>query len=166
MVIVVRAPEKSSYGDRLLSTLGIHSVFLAGCANTEWRKEFLTYFDEKNHILFYDPKRDNWDVNNKEFMEQQIFWEFTNLRKSNVVVFWFNGGSVCPITLLEYGLWGLSKGTPVVIGVSSDYEKKDDIYLQTRLARPDIRIVDNLYELSYELKSKLDEMRKYDKRRG
>lgn len=148
---VVIAPEQD---DNLPS---LPRIFLAGCANTDWRKEFVEYFED-NSVVFLDPKRNNWDGLNDDALNEQITWEFVNLRRSDVVVYWFNKGSVCPITLLEYGMWGLSKGTPIVVGVTNDYEKRKDVLLQTKLARPDVRIVNDLYELSYETKSKLDEI--------
>lgn len=142
MVYIVKASEQ----DENLTTLT--RIFLAGCVNTDWRKEFVKYFEDMN-VIFYDPKRDDWDNIN---IEEQIKWEYDRLKYSDIIVYWFNEGSVCPITLLEYGMWGLSRGTPIAVGSTIDYEKRNDLTLQTKLARPDTRIVDNLYELSYETK--------------
>jgi len=149
---VVLAPRiDSEHPDKL-------RIFLAGCANTDWRKEFVKYFDEDDDVVFLDPKREDWDLMNKSMMEEQVTWEFVKQKNADIMVFYYNAGSVCPITLLEFGLWGLSKGTPMVVGVTSDYEKHDDIILQTKLARPETRIVESLYELSYETKSKIDKL--------
>ena len=134
-------------------------IFLAGCANTDWRKEFVKHFTNDD-IVFLDPKRDDWDLMNKNHMKEQIIWEFVKQRNADIMVFFYNAGSVCPITLLEYGLWGLSKGTPMVVGVTADYEKHDDIIIQTSLARPETNVVSNLEELAYELKGKIDELGK------
>lgn len=138
-------------------SLSLSRVFLAGCANTDWRKDFVQYFSHLQ-VVMLDPKRDDWNLMDKSKMKEQVTWEYNNLRKADIIVYFFNAGSVCPITLLEYGMWGLSKGTPIIVGVTSDYEKRDDVILQTKLARPDIRVVNDLYELSYETKSKLDEL--------
>lgn len=131
---VVKAPDK----DHSVET-DIPRLFLAGCANTNWRKSF-TESLEGMDVIVYDPKRDNWDDMTDKDSFEQIKWEFENLRKSDIIVFWFNKGSVCPITLLEYGMWGLSKGTPIVVYIENGYEKEKDIILQTLLARPDIHI--------------------------
>lgn len=149
MAIVVQAPCDNRYvGDEYR----MHpKVFLAGCANTDWRKEFVQYF-KQTPCVFYDPKRDHWDIHDPKFADEQIRWEYKNLREADIIVYWFNAGSVCPITLLEYGMWGLAKGTIIVVGVTDDYEKRNDIYIQTKLARPDIGIVNNLEALSFELK--------------
>lgn len=133
-------------------------VFLAGCANTDWRKDFVKYFEDYE-VVFLDPKRDNWDELDSHIISKQIEWEYKHLKNADIIIYWFTGGGVCPITLLEYGMWGLSKGTPIIVGVVKEYEKRNDIIKQTKLARPDVRIVNDLYELSYETKSKLDEIK-------
>lgn len=132
-------------------------IFLAGCANTEWRKEFVEYFKDKDVIL-YDPKRSDWNLMDKSATIEQITWEYQHLNNADIIVFWFNGGSVCPITLLEFGEWGLARGTPMTVGVSNDYEKRTDIYVQTILAKPTTRIVDSIEELVYETKAILDKI--------
>jgi len=67
---------------------------------------------------------------------------------------------MCPITLLEYGEWALGRGTMMCVGVADDYDKRNDVYVQTKLARPDINVVDNLEALMFEL---IDLVDKYHK---
>jgi len=151
---LLMAPDETMVPDSMAK------IFLAGCANTDWRKEFVKYF-EGSDVTIYDPKRDNWDDMTVADSIEQVSWEYDKLRQSHVIVFLFNSGSVCPITLLEYGMWGLSRGTPIAVCIMENYEKTKDIEIQTKLARPDVRITRDLYELSYETKRKLERIKQW-----
>ena len=133
---VIQAPNKNT----IEIAKGVPKVFLAGCANTDWRKEFVTKFEDK-FVVFFDPKRDDWNLMDASKTLEQITWEFKHLRDADIIVYHFNAGSVCPITLLEYGFWGLAYGRPIVVYVSDEYEKRRDIIIQTALARSDVKII-------------------------
>ena len=150
-MITYQAPKK-----QIMTGSSLPNVFLAGCANTEWRKDFVKHFD-KYDGTFYDPKRDDWSKMSRDDLWNQVRWEYERLRLSDIIVYHFNVGSVCPITLLEYGTWGLSKGTPIAVYVEEGYEKWDDIYLQTKNARPDVPILDSEESLIEMTKALIEE---------
>jgi hypothetical protein len=145
-MIVVRSPNNYNVSD------SSPKVFLAGCANTEWRKNFVNQFYDYR-VVFLDPKRDDWNNMGQIEKINQITWEFSNLRECDIIIYHFNAGSVCPITLLEYGMWGLSTGRPIVVYIEDNYEKKQDIIFQTLLARPDVIINKTFEELIEQLKT-------------
>ena len=138
-MIRVKAPntiEEITYGQEGANV----KVFLAGCANTDWRNDFVKKFDNYR-VTFLDPKRDDWDLMNDNDTVNQITWEYNYLKEADVICYGFNGGSVCPITLLEYGMWGLTSKKPIMVYASDDYEKRRDIIFQTMLARPEIPVL-------------------------
>ena len=84
-------------------------------------------------VTIYNPRRDKFDVHNKEVFDEQITWEYNKLKDSDLVVFWFTDETIQPITLLELGK-ELGRGKRVLIGRHDDYERADDIELQAKLA--------------------------------
>lgn len=151
---VVQAPNRDTIQHPVNSTTP--KIFLAGCANTDWRKVFVTKFEDR-FVVFYDPKRDDWNLMDASKTLEQITWEFKYIRDADIIIYHFNAGSVCPITLLEYGMWGLSTGRPILVYVSDYYEKKKDIIIQTALARPDIKIITTEDELVSKTREMIEE---------
>ena len=143
----------SPHNDHVLGT--VPSIFLAGCANNDWRKEFVKIPNLTPNCVIYDPKRDDFDQMSSIDKTQQIVWEIQKLKKSDILVFHFNAGSVCPITLLEYGLWGLSSDKPLAVYVAPDYEKREDVITQTGIVRPDVEIFDDERQLQLRTKALL-----------
>lgn len=123
------------------------TIFLAGCAGNDWRKEFVKYF-EKTPYTFLDPKRDTWgDMSEKE-MEEQIAWEIKYCKFNYGMVFMFNDEeAVCPISLLEYGLWGIKDQAFTTVCITPKYPKRFDLITQTKIINPRIKIVDNMDDL-------------------
>lgn len=121
-------------------------LFLAGgitnCA--DWQAEAIKEVNAfYNRLTVYNPRNPNYDVNDPSMEERQICWEFDKLSKANIIVFWFAKETLCPITLLEYGKYALASTKPIVVGVDPEYKRKNDIIIQTSLARPDLDIYDN-----------------------
>ncbi len=134
------------------------SVFLAGgitgCA--PWQNELiskLTHWD----VTVLNPRRKDFDVSNSYAAEEQITWEFNALKRATMVSFWFAAETLQPIALYELGRWAaLEKEEDgwepftrratlgPIVGCHPDYPRRQDVIIQMRLARPDIRVVDSL----------------------
>ena len=49
--------------------------------------------------------------------------------------------------MLEYGKYALATERPVIIGVDPEYERKQDVEIQTKLARPQLPIYYSLDDM-------------------
>ena len=74
------------------------------------------------------------------------------LKVANLIVFWFSKGSLNPIVLYELGMWGNSRAVTTVVGIDPEYERKQDVIIQTKLAKGDHQICNSLYEVSNAVK--------------
>ena len=124
------------------------SLFLAGGISgcPEWQKKViakLKYLD----IVVYNPRRANFDIDDSDVAKEQVIWEHKCLKKADIISFWFCAETIQPITLYELGAHSMTN-KPLVIGVDSDYERIFDVTIQTRLVRPQLKIVHSLDELS------------------
>lgn len=123
------------------------SVFLAGgisnCYN--WQQNAIELLKDKD-ITILNPRRKNFDKKIPGIEKEQIEWEHRHLKLADIIMFWFPNETVCPITLYELGTWS-SKDKPLFIGVDKKYERILDVEIQTKLARPEIKIVYELKDL-------------------
>jgi len=150
MVEIVQSPANES-------RLDIIKIFLAGgisnCPN--WQKDLCDRFlnDERlqyKDVIVFSPRCE-------EIPEEdpQVRWEYDKLNKSDIIGFWFSYGSLNPITLFEYGSYIRWHSWPLhypqdkinktlVVGCHSDYQRKNNVIIQTKLARPGLEIQNNL----------------------
>ncbi|MGV8087133.1 MAG: nucleoside 2-deoxyribosyltransferase domain-containing protein [Candidatus Woesearchaeota archaeon] len=128
------------------------SLFIAGGISgcSDWQKEFVKMLKDED-IVLYNPRRKNYLNHNPSITEEQITWEHINLLKADATSFWFTHETVCPITLFELGKQ-LSLNKPVFIGVHPEYSRKEDVFIQVKLMRPEIVIVNDLESLSKQVK--------------
>lgn len=124
------------------------SLFMAGgitgCG--DWQTELAALLNDTGWVLL-NPRRENFPANDPIIAEQQIRWEHDHLRAASAILFWFPSETLCPITLYELGAWSMT-AKPLFIGVHPDYARRIDVELQTRLARPEVRIVYSLADLA------------------
>ena len=129
------------------------SLFLAGgisgCA--DWQAELLRML-EKEDLVLLNPRRKHFSSNNRNIEEEQIKWEYDHLRKASAISFWFPKETPCPITLYELGKQSVSD-KPLFIGIHPDYRRRRDVEIQTKLVRPEIKIVYSLDELSKQIEN-------------
>jgi hypothetical protein len=146
MVTVVEAPNKDNVDG--------FKVFLAGgitsCPN--WQKSIIDKLkgQEKNikeNIILFNPRRENFPIHDPNAANEQIKWEYDKLKESDMIIFWFSRGSLNPIVLYELGMWGNSRDIPIIIGIDEGYERKQDVEIQTKLAKPDVLTVYNLDDM-------------------
>jgi hypothetical protein len=94
-----------------LSAVRFPSVFLAGSIEMGkadgWQNYVSGIFDRANFSVI-NPRRADWDsswkqeVTNTPFVEQ-VNWERQGLKDAVYVLFYFQPGTLCPITLFEFG---------------------------------------------------------------
>jgi len=150
MSIVVTAP-KEYYG---VYRSKWPSIFLAGgIVGVDWQQVLIEKLKDEKAII-YNPRRANFPAEDPFAPEVQITWEFDKLAKAHIVGFWFSSESLQPIALYELGMWGNSReGRLIVIGVDSNYLRKQDLVIQTALARPELAIFESLEEVAEQLKA-------------
>jgi len=141
MFEIVRAPSEMDFASRKSIKL-----FLAGgISNCEkWQEKLIVrllkddkFKNEDVKIIVFNPRCDKVPDE-----KNQITWEYKRLKKSNIVSFWFSVGSLNPITLFEYGVQ-LNSKKKIVVGCHPEYSKKNNVVIQTELARPTLKVNEN-----------------------
>jgi len=157
-LIFTKAPE-----EKIIKSA--FKVFLAGGITGcfDWQtvltKKLTEYYSNKElskNLQIFNPRRDDFNMENINESEIQIKWEFDKLKKSNLISFWFTSGSLNPITLYELGMWGNSRKTKIIIGIENNYLRKFDVILQTKLARTDVKILETFDDFTNELIKAID----------
>ena len=84
------------------------------------------------------------DVGDPSAAAGQVRWEYQNLQRADLVLFWFTEGiSPQPIALYELGR--LAAGSKkLVVGAHPDYIRRTDILLQLSLVRPGLVVHSDL----------------------
>lgn len=102
----IQAPNKSPDTDAT-------SVFLAGSIEMgkaePWQERIVRELEDTD-IVFYNPRRDDWDssweqTKENEQFNQQVTWELVHLEKADIIALYFDPATQSPITLLELGLF-------------------------------------------------------------
>jgi len=158
MAIIIEAPNEV-YS---LANSGNAKLFLAGGITNcpDWQSWVVSELRDVENLTIYNPRRKKFDIKNFNTTEEQITWEYEHLRDANIVMFWFSKGSLNPMSLYELGMWGNSTDSPTLIGVDPQYERKEDVYIQTQLARPELKIFNSLSVMIGEIASTMDEVKR------
>jgi hypothetical protein len=132
-----------------------YKLFLAGSITNcpDWQADIIEKLKDVEGLTIYNPRRKNFPMDDPNAAEAQIVWEYNHLKAANGISFWFDAGSLGPITLYELGRWGNAntyKG--LIIGIHPDYKRKQDVEIQTKLSRPRTRIVYNIDDLAAGIK--------------
>jgi hypothetical protein len=129
------------------------SLFLAGgisdCPN--WQLSVCNQLRD-TQLTLLNPRRENFPMGNPDAAMEQIEWEHRHLASATAILFWFPSATLCPISLYELGAWSMQKRKPLFIGTDPEYARKQDVVIQTRLARPDVRVMDTLEDLVAEVR--------------
>lgn len=119
------------------------TCFLAGGINKcpNWQKEVieeLKKLGEFEHLVIFNPRRDNFPIDDPNASEEQIKWEFKWLSLASIFSMYFcNSESVQPICFYELGrnLATRKRGTGCfVISVEDGFSRGKDVSIQTALA--------------------------------
>lgn len=112
-------------------------LFLAGGITNcpDWQAAIIPLLSSIPELTVYNPRRKNFPIHDPNAAEEQITWEYNKLKEADIILFWFSRGSLNPIVLYELGRWGNSSDKPIVIGLDEEYERKQDVIVQTMLSR-------------------------------
>lgn len=139
----IESPENLEY------SFGHKSIFLAGGITNcpDWQQEMRGLLAETKLALL-NPRRENFPIHDPAAADQQITWEHKHLRKASAILFWFPCETLCPIVLYELGAWSRMPYKEIFVGVHPQYKRRQDVEIQTRLARPDVVAVYSLQGLA------------------
>ena len=131
------------------------TLFFAGgitdCPN--WQKELLEYLAPRlkdYNLTVFNPRREIFPIDDSNAAKEQITWEFNFLRKANIISFWFPKETMCPIVLYELGAWSMTE-KPLFVACHPDYERRQDVEIQTQLVREDVKITYSIRELGNQI---------------
>jgi len=121
-------------------------IFLAGGISNcpDWQAEVEEILKETSGVLI-NPRRTTVFV--EEDAAEQIEWEYEALRKVDTVLFWFPMETLCPITLLELGVFTQRTDVQLIVGTHPEYARRFDVIKQLQLARPEVEVTDNIDDL-------------------
>ena len=127
-------------------------VFLAGGITgcPDWQSDMIELLRSAPVTLF-NPRRKDFDIKVPDAAQIQIQWEFDFLRKAQGILFWFPEETLCPIVLFELGAWSASD-KPIFVGCHPGYKRLNDVVMQMRLARPDVKVVSSISDLADQVK--------------
>jgi hypothetical protein len=133
------------------------SVFLAGGITNcpKWQNEVIRKLEdfELQSLVIYNPRQEHFDITNPNASYKQIAWEYQYLESMDIFSMYFSdGNSDQPICMYELGrnIIRMQNRFPndwkerIVITCENGYRRKQDVYIQTRLATQDDIVYDSL----------------------
>jgi hypothetical protein len=125
------------------------SLFLAGgiSGTFNWQADVVARLADLPLVLL-NPRRRDFPINDPTAAPAQIEWEFRHLRRATAVLFWFPAETLCPIALYELGGRALVREQPLFVGTHPDYQRRLDVEVQLRLARPEVAVVSDTKALA------------------
>lgn len=133
-----------------IKSLPKNSVFLGGGITNcpDWQAEVKVILENNiPDVMLVNPRRENFDVTDKSNTKKQIYWEYEYLQRCKTILFWFPKETLNPITLYELGAWSMTD-KPLFIGCHPEYERIEDVIIQTKLKRPELDVVFSLDDLT------------------
>jgi Nucleoside 2-deoxyribosyltransferase like len=120
------------------------SLFLAGGITgcPDWQAEAVRLLSDLP-VTLLNPRRPSFPMNDPSAAAEQIEWEHQALRRATAILFWFPGEALCPIALYELGAWSMTS-KQLFVGTHPGYPRRQDVVIQTALARSDVAVVDSL----------------------
>jgi hypothetical protein len=122
-------------------------IFLAGGISncSDWQSEVIAKLADKD-VQLINPRRDDFDITNPDMSVEQICWEWEHLHAADAIIFYFAPETVCPITLYELGVHATNL-TDIFVTCHPDYVRKLDVEIQLSLARPSVKVHDNIDDM-------------------
>ncbi len=132
MAIIITAPNE----DYSVKGKENKKLFLAGSITgaDDWQTDMIQMLDQFDCLTIFNPRRTHFDIKQKNIQEEQIVWEYNHLNEVDFICFWFAKNTISPTTLYELGKYGNNKNKILSIGVDPEYERKDDVIIQSKLA--------------------------------
>lgn len=147
----IKAPEPQVWNNT--------AIFLAGSIEMgtaeHWQTKIASTLQDYD-VTLLNPRRDDWDasweqtITNPQF-KQQVQWELTGLKQSDIVIFYFDPATKSPITLLELGLCACKSN--VVVCCPDGFWRKGNIEIVCDLYN--ITLVQSFDDLVKNLKKML-----------
>lgn len=151
---VITSPEKYEKNDYDIC------VFLAGGITNcpDWQKEVITElssYPDTDKLVVFNPRRDNFPINDPSATETQIMWEFNWLEQADIFSMLFcDGPSDQPICMYEYGrnIVRMQNRFPsdwedrIVTTVAQNYKRLADVTMQSTLASKNMLSVYTYYD--------------------
>jgi hypothetical protein len=130
------------------------SLFLAGgiSGTLDWQADVVARLADLPLVLL-NPRRRDFPINDPTAAPAQIEWEFHHLKRATAVLFWFPPETLCPIALYELGGRSLVRQQPLFVGTHPDYQRRLDVEVQLRLARPDVAVVSDTRTLAEQVRT-------------
>lgn len=128
-----------------------NAIFLAGeiTGCLDWQQDVVEMLKHTDLVLL-NPRRKDFPIHNPNAAREQIIWEYSHIDMADAVLFWFSPETLNPIVLYELGAQSQST-KPIFIGVHPEYKRRQDVEIQTELARPEVTVVYSLQELVTQL---------------
>ncbi|MGN6250392.1 MAG: nucleoside 2-deoxyribosyltransferase domain-containing protein, partial [Marmoricola sp.] len=136
------------------------SVFLAGgiSGTFDWQADVVARLADLPLVIL-NPRRRDFPMDDPAAAPAQIEWEFRHLRRATAVLFWFPPETLCPIALYELGGRALAREQPLFVGTHPDYQRRLDVEVQLRLARPGVVVASDLAALARQVREWCDNLR-------
>lgn len=108
------------------------NIFLAGSIEMggaeEWQTRVLRDLADIDAVAF-NPRRDDWDSSwhdDGEEFKLQVDWELNGQELVDLIVFYFAGNTLSPISLLELGL-AIGSGKKILVYYDQAYQRKGNV---------------------------------------
>jgi hypothetical protein len=130
------------------------SVFLAGgiTGTLDWQADVTGRLADLP-VVILNPRRKNFPIDDPSAGPTQIEWEFRHIRRATAVLFWFPHETLCPIALYELGGRALVCEQALFVGTHPDYQRRLDVEVQLKLARPEVAVVSDLAALTEQVRA-------------
>lgn len=144
MIQVIEAPS--------IEVPAYPSVFLAGGITNcgDWQNKVIELLKNSNiNLSVFNPRREHFDIHNKDAAFEQIKWEFDRLETADIFSMYFcNSESVQPICMYELGrnVVRMQNRFPsdwekhILVSVEDGYKRANDVWIQLKLCAPKMRI--------------------------
>jgi hypothetical protein len=121
-------------------------IFLGGGISNcpDWQSDVIELLADVPGVAL-NPRRTGEFT--EDIADEQITWEYHALSSVNTVFFWFPKETLCPITLLELGVFTQRPDTRLIVGTHPDYARRFDVIKQLELARPEVKVQDSIQNL-------------------
>jgi hypothetical protein len=131
----------------------VPSLFLAGGITgcPDWQREMVSLLAGEA-VTLLNPRRASFPIDDPTAAPKQIEWEHLHLRKADGILFWFPCEALCPIALYELGAWSMTS-KPLFVGVHPNYQRRQDVEVQTALVRPDVAVRRSLPDVAVAVKA-------------
>ena len=130
------------------------SLFLAGgiSGTFDWQADVVARVADLPLVIL-NPRRKDFPINDPTAAPAQIEWEFRHLRRATAVLFWFPCETLCPIALYELGGRALVREQALFVGTHPDYQRRLDVVVQLKLARPEVTVVSDTAALEEQVRA-------------